>query len=34
MSISFEKFPDKTMLYGVGDVDGLVFKVMASWTSK
>jgi hypothetical protein len=34
VSISFEKFPDKTMFYGVGAVDGLVFKVMASWTSK
>jgi hypothetical protein len=34
MSISFEKFPDKTMLCGVGAVDGLVIKVMASWTSK
>jgi hypothetical protein len=34
VSISFEKFPDKTMLYGVGVVDGLVNKVMTSWTSK
>jgi hypothetical protein len=34
VSISFEKFPDNTMLYGVGAVDGLVIKVMASWTSK
>jgi hypothetical protein len=34
VSISFEKFPDKTMLYGVGAVDGLVNKVMTSWTSK
>jgi hypothetical protein len=34
MSISFEKFPSKTMFCGVGAVDGLVFKVMASWTSK
>jgi hypothetical protein len=33
-SISFEKFPDKTMLCGVGDVDGLAINVMASWTSK
>jgi hypothetical protein len=29
VSISFEKFPDKTMLCGVGAVDGLVIKVMA-----
>jgi hypothetical protein len=34
MSFSFEKFPDKTMLCGVGVADGLVIKVMASWTSK
>jgi hypothetical protein len=34
VSISFEKFPDKTMLCGVGVVDGLVIKVKASWTSK
>jgi hypothetical protein len=32
--ISFEKFPDKTMFCGVGAMDGLVFKVMTSWTSK
>jgi hypothetical protein len=34
MSISFEKFPDKTMLCGVGAVDGLLIKVIASWTFK
>jgi hypothetical protein len=34
VSISFEKFPDKIVCCGVGAVDGLVFKVMASWTSK
>jgi hypothetical protein len=34
MSISFEKFPDKAMFCGVGAVDGLVIKVMTSWTSK
>jgi hypothetical protein len=34
MSISFEEFPDKTMLCGVGAVDGLAIKVMASWTSR
>jgi hypothetical protein len=34
VSISFEKFPGKIMCCGVGAVDGLVFKVMASWTSK
>jgi hypothetical protein len=28
VSISFEKFPDKTMLSGVGDVDGLLSR---SW---
>jgi hypothetical protein len=34
MSISFEKFLDKTHACGVGVVDGLAIKVMASWTSK
>jgi hypothetical protein len=34
LSIYFEKFPDKTMLCGVGAVDGVVIKVMLSWTSK
>jgi hypothetical protein len=34
VSISFEKFPDKTHVCGVGDLDGLAIKVMASWTSK
>jgi hypothetical protein len=34
LSISFEKFPGKTMLCGLGAMDGLVIKVMASWTSK
>jgi hypothetical protein len=34
VSISFEKFPGKTHVCGVGVVDGLAIKVMASWTSK
>jgi hypothetical protein len=34
LSISFEKFLDKTHVYGFGVVDGLAIKVMASWTSK
>jgi hypothetical protein len=29
VSISFEKFPGKTHVCGVGDVDGLAIKVMA-----